>query len=162
MKAQRSDLFLKVIVCLLPVAFGLLFLAVGAGYALSRPRERVYVPAVIERIERDRGRDDDQYTIYLSYDVDGERHEGKLHHYRLGYQKGTVIEIYYNREYPGLIGLKSSDLAFEASFIGFGTFVTVIGCAIMWRAFFAPGWKRRKKTDLPLKNSAIPGMKDCE
>ena len=73
----------------------------------------MYVPALIERIDRDRWREDDQYTVYISYDVDGVRYENKLHHYQIGYRVGKTIEIYYNKAYPGLIGLQSSDLIFE-------------------------------------------------
>lgn len=52
------------------------------------------------------------YKVYVSYTVEGEEYESILNSYSSSFYEGKEIEIYYDKDNPSKIGVKSLDLAF--------------------------------------------------
>lgn len=67
------------------------------------------------------------YKVYVTYNVDGVEYESLLNGYSSNFYIGKEIEIYYDKDNPNIIGMKSLDLMFLLfSLIGF--IFLVIGC----------------------------------
>lgn len=66
------------------------------------------------------------HDVYVSYDVDGKAYESKLNSYSSSFYEGKEIDIYYDKENPNKIGIKSLDLLF-LMFPGFGLIFVIIG-----------------------------------
>lgn len=72
--------------------------------------------AVITKIERDI---DDDYEVYITYNVDNVNYNGVLGEYSSGMRTGQKITIYYNPENPSDCRGKSTDFA-GLLCVGFG------------------------------------------
>lgn len=66
------------------------------------------------------------HEVYVSYNVDGEEYESRLNSYASSFYEGKEIEIYYNKDNPNEIGVKSLDLLFLI-FPGIGLIFAIIG-----------------------------------
>lgn len=64
--------------------------------------------------------------MYVTYSVDGKKYESKLNGYSASFYEGKEIEIYYDKENPSKIGVKSLDLLFLI-FPGIGLIFFIIG-----------------------------------
>ena len=52
------------------------------------------------------------HEVYVSYIVDGKEYESKLNSYFSSFYEGKEIDIYYDKNNPSKIGIKSLDLLF--------------------------------------------------
>ena len=64
--------------------------------------------------------------MYVSYNVDGRTYESELNGYSSSFYEGKEINIYYDKNNPNKIGMKSLDLLF-LMFPGFGLIFFAIG-----------------------------------
>lgn len=69
---------------------------------------------------------DRNYEVYVTYNVDGKKYESKLNGYSSSFYEGKEIEIYYDKDNPSEIGVKSLDLVFLI-FPGIGLIFFIIG-----------------------------------
>ena len=69
---------------------------------------------------------DGNYEVYVTYNVDGKKYESKLNGYSSSFYEGKEIEIYYDKDNPSKIGVKSLDLLFLI-FPGIGLIFFIIG-----------------------------------
>ncbi len=69
---------------------------------------------------------DRNYEVYVSYIVDGKKYESKLNSYSFNFYEGKEIDIYYDKDNPRKIGVKSLDLVFLI-FPGIGLIFLIIG-----------------------------------
>ena len=82
---------------------------------------------IITEISTYRGNNDDRnYRVYVSYNVDGRTYESELNGYSSSFYEGKEINIYYDKNNPNKIGMKSLDLLF-LMFPGFGLIFFAIG-----------------------------------
>ncbi len=75
------------------------------------------------------GYDDDGDTthdVYVSYNVNGKNYESLLNSYASNFYEGKVIDIYYDKENPRKIGVKSLDLLCLI-FPGIGMIFLILG-----------------------------------
>ena len=70
--------------------------------------------------------DDRSHDVYVSYVVDGKEYVSELNAYSSTYYKGKEIKIYYDKNNPNKIGVKSMDLIFLI-FPGIGLIFLIIG-----------------------------------
>ncbi len=75
-------------------------------------------------------RDEDDYDVYVSYSIDGVEYESKLGGYSSTYHKGKQIDIYYDKDNPKNIGVKSLDLLFLI-FPFLGVLFLIVGIVIV-------------------------------
>jgi len=66
------------------------------------------------------------HEVYVSYAVGGREYESRLNRYSSDFYEGKKIDIYYDRDDPQKIGMKSLDLLF-LMFPGFGLVFLIIG-----------------------------------
>ncbi len=52
------------------------------------------------------------HDIYVSYNIDGKEYESRLNSYSSDFYEGKEIDIYYDKDDPNKIGVKSLDLIF--------------------------------------------------
>ena len=54
----------------------------------------------------------ENHKVYVSYTVDGKKYESELNGYSSNFYEGKEIKIYYDKDNPNKIGMKSLDLLF--------------------------------------------------
>lgn len=67
-----------------------------------------------------------KHEVYVSYTVEGKEYESILNSYSSGFYKGKEIEIYYDKDNPNKIGVKSLDFLFLI-FPGMGLIFLITG-----------------------------------
>lgn len=68
----------------------------------------------------------DNHEVYVSYTVDGKEYNSELDGYISDFYEGKEIKIYYDKDNPTEIGMKSLDLLFLI-FLGMGLIFFIIG-----------------------------------
>ncbi len=106
-------------------AIGTLFLIIGLPTSINRfnYKNKIETIGTISEISNDRN---DNYKVYVSYKVDNENFESRLNAYSESFYEGKEINIYYDKNNPSLIGMKSMDLLFLI-FPGIGLIFLIIG-----------------------------------
>lgn len=66
------------------------------------------------------------HEVYVSYIVEGKGYESRLNSYSSSFYEGKEIDIYYDKDNPNKIGVKSLDLLFLI-FPGIGLIFLIIG-----------------------------------
>lgn len=66
------------------------------------------------------------HEVYVSYIVEGKEYESRLNSYSSSFYEGKEIDIYYDKDNPNKIGVKSLDLLFLI-FPGIGLIFLIIG-----------------------------------
>ena len=66
------------------------------------------------------------HEVYVSYTVEGKEYKSKLNSYSSSFYEGKEIDIYYDKDNPNKIGVKSLDLLFLI-FPGIGLIFLIIG-----------------------------------
>ena len=69
---------------------------------------------------------DRDYKVYVSYIADGKEYKSQLNSYSSSFYEGKEIDIYYDKDNPSKIGVKSFDLIFLI-FPGIGLLFFIIG-----------------------------------
>lgn len=72
------------------------------------------------------GTGDEEHEVYVSYTVGGRRYRSKLNGYSSSFYEGKEIDIYYDKDNPNNIGVKSLDKLFLI-FPGIGMVFVIIG-----------------------------------
>ena len=133
---KKSQTRLAVVVAL----FGVVLVAAAIFVIVRSAVFRAYgVPTVatITEIERDTDYDDeDTYTVYVKYTVDGVEYEGALDYYSAFMRVGDKVKILYLPDNPNRMVSSGSHAAliavliiFGAGTIGFGVVYTVMTTA---------------------------------
>ncbi len=108
---------------------GLLFTVIGAviGVNTLNYENKVDTMGTITRIEYYTDIDGDRLeNVYVSYYVEQKQYESKLTGYSSDFYEGKEINIYYDKNNPNEIGVKSLDLLFLI-FPGIGLIFLIIG-----------------------------------
>lgn len=108
---------------------GSLFLITGLIISINRfnYKNKIETIGIITEISKDgRNSDKDNYNVYVSYKVGKENFESRLNGYSKSFYEGKEIKIYYDKNNPSVIGMKSIDLLFLV-FPGIGLIFFVIG-----------------------------------
>ena len=69
---------------------------------------------------------DEEHEVYVSYTVGGRRYKSKLNGYSSSFYEGKEIDIYYDKDNPNNIGVKSLDKLFLI-FPGIGMIFVIMG-----------------------------------
>lgn len=132
---------------------GAIFFIVGVGICLNvlNKEDKVETVGVITEMAPYRsGNSDTSYHVWVAYQVEGKEYESKLNGYSSDFYKGKEIEIYYEKNNPSKIGVKSLDLL-VLIFPGMGfLFMTIGGIGI-----FVKLNKKRRKEQLKEKGELI-------
>ena len=83
------------------------------------------------------------YRVYVSYCVEGQEYESRLNGYSSSFYTGKQLEIYYNKDNPSQIGMKSLDMILWI-FPGIGLILLIIGGT----AVISKNNKRKLKKEL--------------
>ena len=125
MKENKSENLLWIIFTIMGAVFILIGLTiVGNVFDYGNKENTV---GIITEISTYRGTNDDKnYKVYVSYNVDGRMYESELNGYSSDFYEGKEINIYYDKNNPNKIGMKSLDLLL-LMFPGFGIIFFTIG-----------------------------------
>lgn len=137
MKENKEEILAGVIFMIV----GMVFLIVGIIFGISRINydNKVNTTAVITEITSYRGSNGNRkYDVYVSYYVNGKEYNSKLGGYSSSFYEGKEIEIYYDKDNPTRIGMKSIDFLFLI-FLGMGIIFAMIGGILLYKR----GYKER-------------------
>lgn len=121
------------IIWILFASIGLLFVVIGIFLCkdVLNYENKIETMASITQITSYRGRDGERnHEVYVSYLVDGKRQESRLNSYSSNFYEGKEIEIYYDKDNPNKVGVKSLDLLCLL-FPGIGLIFAVIGGTVL-------------------------------
>ena len=128
MKYNKAEKLIWVIFTIIGVAFimiGSIVCASVFGY-----QGKVDTEGTITQIDTYTGnRGSRYYDVMVAYRVDGKDYESKLNGYSSSFYEGKKIDIYYDKDNPNKIGIKSMDLLFVLIFSGIGLLFVIIGGA---------------------------------
>ena len=116
-------------------SIGAIFVVVGLfafGY-ITNYKNKVDTVGTITEIStyHSNNKNNREYEVYVSYNVDGKEYESKLNSYSSSFYEGKEINIYYDKDNPNKICVKSLDLLFLI-FPGVGLiFLTIGGIGIL-------------------------------
>lgn len=87
---------------------------------------KIETTGIITRISLSGSSENDSNKVYVSYVAEGNEYESTLSGYSSSFYEGKEIEIYYDKDNPNKIGMKSLDLLFLI-FPGLGLISLIIG-----------------------------------
>lgn len=111
------------------IGIGIIFLVIGIFicFDIFNYDNKVDTVGVITEITPYTDSDYDlKHEVNVSYTVEGKQYKSRLNGYSSDFYEGKEIEIYYNKDNPNKIGMKSLDLVFLI-FIGIGVLFIIIG-----------------------------------
>ena len=109
------------------VGAALLIVGINAASNVFNYSNKIETTGVITRISVYRDSDgDSSYKVYVSYVAEGNRYESTLNGYSSSFYEGKEVEIYYDKDNPNKIGMKSLDLLFLI-LPGIGLIFLIIG-----------------------------------
>lgn len=125
MKTNKVENLIWIIFASIGMIFILIGLVIGINVFNYDNKENTM--GTITNISSYRDHDGDRnYEVYVTYNVDGKKYESKLNGYSSSFYEGKEIEIYYDKNNPSKIGVKSLDLLFLI-FPGIGLIFFIIG-----------------------------------
>ena len=91
---------------------GTIFVAVGLILfgSVFNSANKVETTGIITRISLSGSSENESYKVYVSYVVKGDEYESILNGYSSSFYEGKEVEIYYDKDNPNKIGMKSLDL----------------------------------------------------
>ena len=92
---------------------GLIFVAIGsimAGTVLNYKNKVDTTGTIAEILTYTDSDENKEHEVYVSYTVNGQEYKSRLNSYSSSFYEGKKIEIYYDRDNPNKIGVKSLDL----------------------------------------------------
>lgn len=91
---------------------GAIFVAVGLILfeSVFNSANKVETTGIITRISLSGSSENESYKVYVSYVVKGDEYESILNGYSSSFYEGKEVEIYYDKDNPNKIGMKSLDL----------------------------------------------------
>lgn len=87
---------------------------------------KIETTGIITRISLSGSSENDSNKVYVSYVAEGNEYESTLSGYSSSFYEGKEIKIYYDKDNPNKIGMKSLDLLFLI-FPGLGLISLIIG-----------------------------------
>lgn len=87
---------------------------------------KIETTGIITRISLSRNSENESRRVYVSYVVKGDEYESALNGYSSSFYEGKEVEIYYDKDNPNKIGMKSLDLLFLI-LPGIGLIFLIIG-----------------------------------
>ena len=96
-------------------SIGIIFVIIGLVLFgnIFNYADKVDTIGIITKISSYGSTDNDiNYKVYVSYIVDGKEYESMLNGYSSSFYEGKEINIYYDKNNPSKIGVKSLDLLF--------------------------------------------------
>ena len=109
---------------------GVLFVVIGLVICMFtfNYSNKVETIGTITEISSYIGSDDESssHKVYVSYEVDGTEYESRLNSYSSTFYEGKRVNIYYDKDNPSKIGMKSMDRLFLI-FPGIGMIFLVLG-----------------------------------
>lgn len=106
-------------------SIGAIFVLIGLNIVgnISNYENKIDTKGIITEISSYGNR---QHEVYVLYTVNGKEYESKLNSYSSSFYEGKEIDIYYDKDNPNKIGVKSLDLLFWI-FPGIGVVFLIIG-----------------------------------
>lgn len=108
---------------------GMIFVIIGICIMINifNYDNKVETTGIITEINTYRGRDNNrEYDVCVAYEVKGKEYESRLNAYSSSFYEGKEIDIYYDKNNPNKIGVKSLDFLFLI-FPGIGGIFALIG-----------------------------------
>ena len=125
MKENKLENLIWIIFAIIGVVFVIIGLVVFG--TIFNYENKVETIGTITEISSYRKTNHDRtYEVYVSYTVEGKKYESKLNSYSSSFYEGKKIDIYYDKDNPNKIGVKSLDLLFLI-FPGIGLIFLIIG-----------------------------------
>ena len=126
MKQDKTEYLLWGIFC----TIGLIFVIIGSIICLNtfNYNDKIDTTGTITHITSNESYDNENtnYDVYVKYTVNDREYESRLNGYSSNFYEGKKIKIYYDKNNPNLIGVKSLDLLFLI-FPGIGLIFFIIG-----------------------------------
>lgn len=120
---------LENVIWIIFASIGLIFVVIGlamSGNIFNYANKVDTVGIITEIIPYTTSDNSINHKVYVSYTVEGNEYESMLNSYSSGFYEGKEIEIYYDKDNPGKIGVKSLDLLFLI-FPGIGLIFLILG-----------------------------------
>ena len=116
------------LIWILFASVGAIFVIIGFVVSLNifNDKNKVNTVGTITEISSYSRDDNRNHDVYVSYIVDGKEYESRLYSYSSSFYEGKKINIYYDKENPNKIGVKSLDWLFLI-FPGIGLIFLIIG-----------------------------------
>lgn len=125
MKENKLENLIWIIFAIVGVVFVIIGLVVFE--TIFNYENKVETIGTITKISSYRNTNHDRTSeVYVSYTVEGKKYESKLNSYSSSFYEGKEIDIYYDKDNPNKIGVKSLDLLFLI-FPGIGLIFLIIG-----------------------------------
>ena len=133
-------------------SLGVVFILVGLIIYLCffNYQNKIETTGTITKISAYRNDNDSDYDVYVSYNVNGKDYENILNGYASNFYEGKKIKIYYDKDNPNKIGMKSLDLLFLI-FPSIGLIFLIIGGL----GIFVKVKKKRLEKNLKLNGKLI-------
>lgn len=124
MKDNKKETLMWIIFAIV----GAIFVAVGLILfgSVFNSANKVETTGIITRISLSGSSENESYKVYVSYVVKGDEYESILNGYSSSFYEGKEVEIYYDKDNPNKIGMKSLDLLFLI-LPGIGLIFLIIG-----------------------------------
>ena len=110
-------------------SIGAIFILIGIilGVNILNYENKIDTKGIITNITSYRDFDGDiNHEVYVTYNVDEKEYKSRLSSYSSNFYEGKEIEIYYDKDNPNEIGIKSLDLLFLI-FPGVGLIFVILG-----------------------------------
>ena len=127
-----KEKILENIVFIVFLSIGAIFTIIGLvfGANMFNYKNQINTTGIITKISTYADIDNERkYEVYVSYTVENRTLESKLNSYSSNFYEGKKIDIYYDKDNPNKIGIKSMDLLFVLIFSGIGLLFVIIGGA---------------------------------
>ena len=129
MEKNKKENLLWIIFTIVGAVFVIIGVAVS-GNVFNYENKENTIGTITEIISRRRSNDDKDYEVYVSYNVEGKEYESMLNGYSSNFYEGKEINIYYDKNDPNKIGMKSLDLLFLI-FPGIGLIFFITGGTVI-------------------------------
>ena len=106
---------MEVLIWTIFTIIGIVFITIGVviGGNILNYKNKIDTKAIITDISSyTSSKGNRNYQVYVSYIVEGKEYKSRLNGYSSGFYEGKEIDIYYDKDNPRQIGVKSLDLLF--------------------------------------------------
>ena len=125
MKESKLENLIWIVFTIIGITFTIIGLVVSVN--VFNYTNKVDTIGVITEISSYKNADNERKReVYVSYTVEGKKYESIINVYFSSFYKGKEVKIYYDKDNPNKIGMKSGDLIFLI-FPGMGLIFLIIG-----------------------------------
>lgn len=97
---NRNQKIVYAIVLICGLVFTLVSVIIFAS-TIKFKSNGIKTDATITKIERNYSGDDENFDVYVEFFVDGEKYQGRLNAYEIGFAEGNKVPILYLKDNPG-------------------------------------------------------------